>query len=222
MSEPAYEPAVEPAADPALDGSAAPEPGWAPSREEWDQFTGAVQSLAQLEQQRASVYQPQQQTDGTPRPDPWERPDTFQQDLDAYINARMAPVQQFQTDAQLAEAEERAMDILADHATREGEFDTKLARIRADSLLPTMQQRYGPGPKAAEAALEAAAREQREYEQAIYQAAVSRYTNQIATLSGAPGEPGSTYTVGVQSRTMPDYTKGGSVTSRFFGPNRET
>ena len=220
MSSIEVEPVVP--ADPAADPATEPVAPWAPSQEEWEQVTGAVGYLAQLAQQQAQVYQPQPMNGEQVRPDPWERPDSFQQDLDAYINQRMAPVQQFTQEAALSEAEERAMDILADFATRDGEFDKELARVRADHLLPQMQQRYGYGPKAAEAALEAAAVAQREYEQKVYADAIAKHTNQLATLSGAPGEPGSTYVQGVQQRTMPDYTKGGTVAQRFFGRNKET
>ena len=193
-------------------------PSWAgPSQDDWTQLSEAVGYLATLEQQRAQVYAPQQPGQQA-QIDPFA--DDFQTQLDRYIEQRLQPVHQFQTEAQLAEAEERANDILTDLATKDGEFDTKLARIRADHLLPAMQARYGNTPKAAEAALEAAAREQREYEQQMYQNAVARHTNHIATLAGSPAEPGSTYTVGVQTRTMPDYRNGGRVTDRFFGPER--
>ena len=93
--------------------------------------------------------------------------------------------------------------------------------MRAESLLPDMQRKYGATPQAAEAALEAAAHQQRAYEQQQRERYVAEHTNHISTLAGAPGEPGSSYTVGVQQRTMPDYKQGGSVASRFFGPNRE-
>ena len=93
--------------------------------------------------------------------------------------------------------------------------------MRAESLLPDMQRKYGATPQAAEAAIEAAAHQQRAYEQRQRERYVAEHTNHISTLAGAPGEPGSSYTVGVQQRTMPDYKQGGSVASRFFGPNRE-
>jgi len=92
--------------------------------------------------------------------------------------------------------------------------------LRADAFLPEMQQRYGMGVKAAEEALARAAAEQRQWEMQRDEYAVNRYTNQLSTLSGAPGEPGSTYTQGVQVHTVGDYTKGGTVTDKFFGPNR--
>lgn len=214
MSEPALEPQpVEPAAvEPAEPG----EPAWSPSQDDWQQLQGAVGYLAQLEQQRAQVYLPAQNQGEVPLPDPWERPDSYQDDLKRWGQSLVAPVREYQTQAQYAEAEERLHDMLSDFATRDGEFDVDLARIRVDRLFPQMQQRYGNGAKAAEAAAEAAAAEQRAYEQKLYEKSVAKYTNQLSTLSGAPGEPGSSYTQGVQQRTMPDYRQGGSVTNRFF------
>jgi hypothetical protein len=215
--DPGFVPAPpEPAGDVAPEPEAAP---WAPAQEEWERLQGAVSYLAQLEQQRAQVYQPQQNAADIPRPDPWERPDTFHEDLDRYIEAKTAPFREFQNDAQLSEGEERALDILGDLAATDGEFDKEMARLRADRLHPEMVQRFGPGPKAAEAALQEAARQQREFELRFRKQAVDQYTNQLATLAGAPGEPGSTYTQGVQERVMPNYREGGSVTARFFGNN---
>ena len=213
--EPIVEPDVDPAPDPAPDA----EPAWSgPSADEWGAVLSYVNAQAQREQQMAQLYGagPQQQ-EGPQRPDPWNRPDTFQDDLDAYIGARMAPVQQFTQEAALAEAEERAQDILGDLVAKHGEFDKEVAYARANVLLPQMVQRYGQGPKAAEAALEAAAQAQLAYETQVREKAIAQYTNQIKTLAGAPGEPGSTYQVGVQSRTIPDYRAGGSVTDRVFG-----
>jgi hypothetical protein len=216
--EPIVEPDVDPVSDPAPDA----EPAWSgPSQDEWGAVLGYINQQAERDQRMAQVYTGQPQPEGPQRPDPWNRPDTFQDDLDQYINARMAPVSQFTQEAALAEAEERAQDILTDLATRDGEFDKESAYARANVILPQMVQRYGPGPKAAEAALEAASKAQREYEQKVREQAIAQYTNQIKTLAGAPGEPGSTYQVGVQSRTIPNYREGGSVTDRIFRGQRD-
>jgi hypothetical protein len=188
---------------------------WAPSQDEWNQVTQAVTVLAQLEQQRAQVYQPQQQQQA--EFDPFDA-----NSVRNLVQNEMAPYQQFQVETQLAEAEEYALDILSNLASQHGDVNLELARLRADALLPAMNAQYGQTSRAAEAALERAYQEQKQYEEKQYSDAVSKYSNQIATLAGAPGEPGSTYTVGVQQRTMPDYRQGGRVTDRFFGANRET
>jgi hypothetical protein len=216
------EPAIEPVVEPTPEGEpTAPEtePAWSgPSQEEWGAVLGYVNQQAQREQQIGQLYGagPQAQ-DGPQRPDPWNRPDTFQEDLDAYINARMQPVSEFTQEARLAEAEERAQDILTDLVAKHGEFDKEVAYARANVILPQMVNRYGPGPKAAEAALEAAAQAQLEWERKRDEAAVGRYTNQIKTLAGAPGEPGSTYQVANQQRTIPDYRTGAKVSDVVFG-----
>jgi hypothetical protein len=113
----------------------------------------------------------------------------FRQELDQYINQKLSPYQSFQQDAILGEAEQRAQDILHDDAVRNGEFDTQTARLRADHLLPDMTAKYGPGPKAAEAALAAAAKEQRDYETGLREAAVTEYQNRLRGISSAPREP---------------------------------
>jgi len=206
MSEYESEPVVEqPLEEPA-------ETTWAPSQEEWGQLTQAVNYLAQLEQQRAQVYQPPQQD--YQDWDPYDR-----EQVRALFREEFQPYAQDREQARLGEAEELARDILTDLAKRDGEFDIDLARLRAEQHLPEMQQRYGFSQKAAEEALARAAEEQRQWELQRDGQAVNRYTNQIATLAGAPGEAGSTYTQGVQQRTMPDYRQGGTVTQRFFGGN---
>jgi len=211
VPEPGVEPAVEPAIEPA-------EPAWAPSQDEWQTVTNTLGAVADFVSRQQQVFQPQQPDNGVPPiPDPWNRPDTYAEDFQRYTQHALAPVQQFTQEAALAEAEERAQDILGDLIAKHGEFDKEVAYARANVLLPQMVQRYGQGPKAAEAALEAAAQAQLAYETQVREKAIAQYTNQIKTLAGAPGEPGSTYQVGVQSRTIPDYRAGGSVTDRVFG-----
>lgn len=205
---PPAEPVAEPPAEPAWTG---------PSQDEWGSVIGYVQAQQQREQQLAQMY-------GAPGTQQPEAPDLYD-DPDAWLehrlSQRLGPVEQFQREVSMEEANERAMDILGDLATRDGDFDKQVARLRAEELLPKFQQQYGNTPQAAEAALAAGAHQQREYEQAMRDKYVAEHTNHIATLAGAPGEPGSTFTTGVQQRTMPDYTQGGRVTDRFFGPRRE-
>ena len=215
--EPIQEPVVEPEAEPTAEPV---EPAWAPSQDEWQQISDAVGHLAQLEQQRAQVYQPQPGDQNQIDIDPFG--ENFGEQLRGVIRQELTPYQEFQQSVAIGEAEERAMDILSDLASKDGDFDKDVARLRAEQMLPEMTAKYGPGVKAAEAALEAAAQQQRAYEQKLYEQAVAKHTNHLATLSGAPGEPGTGYTVGVSQRTMPDYREGGSVTRRFFGPDRET
>jgi len=208
----------DPAPDPAPDASEAP---WAPSQDEWNQIAGAVGYLAELEQQRAQVYQPQQPGGEQPvEIDPFD-PQSIAEHVRQLVRAETAPLQQLHQQMTTDEGEERARDILTDDATANGEFDIEMARLRADRLLPQMNARMGRGTKAAEAALAQAAKDQRDYEAKRDQAAVERHMNQLKVLDGAPGEAGSTYAQGVQQRVMPDYREGGTVASRFFGGNAE-
>lgn len=110
------------------------------------------------------------------------------------IQGAVAPLQERAQNEVLSEAENRAIDILKDDAAQNGEFvggDTSLqiARGFAEQLLPQFQERYGFGPRAAEAALSASASLTRQWESGIGDAAVERYKNQLSTLSNAPAEP---------------------------------
>lgn len=192
---------------------------WAPSQDEWNQLSTAVSYLAGLEQQRAQVYQPQQAQQ--PTIDPFA--EDYATQIRGLVQSELQPYAEFQQSVREQEADERLNDMLHDEAAKGGEFDVELARMRMDRIAFELAPRYnGDLWAASEKAAELAAQQQRDYERSINDRAVSQYTNQLATLSGAPGEPGSTYTQGVQQRTMPDYTKGGSVANRFFGENRDS
>lgn len=194
MSEPAIEPAegiepVEPAED-----------AWTgPSQEEWQQTQAQLADAAAL----VEAVRSQQSGEGGPLS---EYDPEFRQALDQYIDQRLAPYSSFQQDAILGEAEQRAQDILHDLSVRDGEFDTATARLRADSLLPAMAEKYGPGPKAAEAALAAAASAQRDYEQQVRDAAVQQYQNQLRGIASAPREPAAN---GVPAATQHVTPQGG-------------
>ncbi len=206
------------APDPGFEPEPAPETPWAPSQDEWQEAIGAISYLAELEQRRSAVYQPQDE-EQVPELNPFEP--TFAEQLRGLIRQEVAPIAGRFQDMTVQEGEERARDILTDDASANGEFDIDLARMRANQLLPQFEQRMGSGRQAAEAALTEAANQQRAWEAKYAENAVNRHTNRLTTLAGAPGEPGSQYAVGVQQRVMPDYTKGGSVTQRFFGPDSD-
>jgi hypothetical protein len=158
------------------------EPAWSgPTEEQWLSTQAQLAEAAALVE---AVRAGQNQDGPLSGYDP-----EFRQELDQYINQKLSPYQSFQQDAILGEAEQRAQDILHDDAVRNGEFDTQTARLRADHLLPDMTAKYGPGPKAAEAALAAAAKEQRDYEKQMYDKAVDQYTNRMRGISTAPREP---------------------------------
>lgn len=203
------------AGDPAADGleppAAAPEQ-WAMSQEQFDELQGNLSFLMEQEQRRQQMFAPQQQQEPQ-GPSFYEDPDGW---LEHRLAERLAPLQEFQEEIKIQEGSERAKDMLSDLASRGGDFDHDLAMLRAEQILPQMKRQYGDTWQAAEKALEAAAEQQRKWEQARDQAAVQQHTNHITTLAGAPGEPGSTYG-GAQQRTMPNYRTGGSVTDNLLG-----
>lgn len=214
MSEPLIEPAVEPGAEPAA------EP-WSLSQDEWSQFqqqqqelSSAVSYLANLEQQRASVYQPQ--PGGQPAPDAWEDPDAW---FEAKLQDRLAPFQQTQQQVAVNQWQETIADIMEAEASERGDFDQDLADLYATRIYPEELQRAGGDQiRALEATVQKAAQLVRDRDRQRDEQAVARYTNQVSTLAGAPAEPGSAYSQGIEQRVVPDYRKGaGSVTERFFG-----
>lgn len=199
------------------------EPAWSVSQEDWQQTQEALQQLSEMVQQQPRLVYPgqdQQQQPQYPEYDPYD-PQSLLQFVRTGLQPDLAPLAQTHEEIVMGEAEERAMDILGDIKAKIGDFDLEDARLRADKFMPQMVAQYGAGPRAAEAALEKAAHEQFQKEQKWREAAVAQHTNQLATLSGAASEPGSTYTVGTQQRVIPDYRQGGTVTGRFFGPRAE-
>ncbi len=192
--------AFETTPDPGIDAGGGEPPddtdegGWGgPSQEEWEQTQQALQYFAELEQQRQAA----QQGDG-PKFDPWSENPTDQ--LRELIREEMAPLHQYSEQRQLTEAEEVAMDMIASMEAAEGEFlfqpskehpiaSPQLARALAEDFVPEAQERYGPGPRAAEAALGRAVKIVREIEQAIGEAYAARESNQLGTLFNAQRQP---------------------------------
>lgn len=215
------------APEPDMTGNTPPsEPAEAPfsiSPEQWAESQANQQAVLDW---IASQQQPQQPYEQGP-----QRPgiDLFADDAEDQIfglvqNAvqqAMSPYAEWQQSQQMTEAEDRAYDIIDDIVAREGEFASgELAHpmilARAESFYQEEAQRLGYGPQAAESAINRAAAEVRAYEKAVREAGIAQHTNQLATLSGQPGEPGSQYAVGTQTRVTPDYRAGGSVADHFF------
>lgn len=154
------------------------EEAWAgPSQEEWQQTQELIQA------QHEWISQQQQGQAERPAFDPYDD-ERFPQQLDQFIEQKLQPYQGFQQEVALREAEERAMDILNDIAKSGTEFDVADARIRADHLLAGMQERYGFGPRAAEAALQEAAKQQIEKERERNEAYHQRKINELQGLRG--------------------------------------
>lgn len=189
MSEVIHEPPA-PAAEPPA--AAEPVEEWTgPSREEWESQQAALGALIDhVSHQQAP--EPESQPQQRPRFDPFA--DDVEAQLDAYIDARLAPLQQYQQYEQQAEAEERAYDILDDISSRLGEIEQReiafpIIRAWADTKMPEMAQRYGFGPKAAEAALEASYSEFQQLFGAVGQTYTDRHINQLGRLGDLRAEP---------------------------------
>jgi hypothetical protein len=182
------------------------EPSWMPSQEEWQ----ATQERLQQFEQVLAPPQPQYQQ-GPQIPDPFS--ETYAQDFQAYTESLMAPYAEFQQQIQLAEAEERGMEILNQHASTLGDFDREMAWARANQLIG----QFGTDPRAAERALEQAARDTREYEKRVGEAYHQQQIEQIQTVAGAPrGLPAQVN--GAQTVTAGGYGNvPGAVERRFFG-----
>ena len=182
---------AEPVAEPA-------EPAWAgPSADEWGQVTQTLGYLADLAQQSQAPQEqeldPRYAALGDPFNDQFGP--TLAQELSA-IRQEMAQYRDFQQSQQLGEAEERALDIIEDDVSRNGEFmlgEKAFEGIRAlaNVFMSEESQRYGYGPKAAESALARAASEWRAYEKELAQKAIEQHMNQLTNLAGAGREPGA-------------------------------
>ena len=227
MTEMAPEPGPEQVG---LEGEPAPEeaPWQGPSQEEWAQTQQALQSLGPLAQQWQEMQEQQGETE---RPTVDQFSDEFMPQLDAYIEhkfeERVGPLQTFAEQQQEEEAEQRAMDIIADVATREGDFlftdkipgtemsSPDLARALADRFIFEESQRYGRGPQAAEQALVRAVKVVRTWEQSVGKAYHEREMNQIGTLAGARREPGAAGNAAGQQLVTPEGGDEMSVVQRF-------
>lgn len=181
------------------------EPAWTgPSQDEWQQTQEQLAQYAQM------LQPPQQNPEQQPlaAPDPFS--ESYQQDLEAYIDSRVAPFQQFQQQVQLAAAEERAMELLNQQASTVGEFDRGMAMARANQIM----YQNGGTP---ESALAQAAKETREYERRVGEQYHQQQIEQIQGVAGAPrhlppGTPaGQTVPVGSYGN-QPN-----AVTNRLFG-----
>lgn len=198
----------------------AAEPAWeGPTQDEWSQMTQAIGYLAQnLPQPEPEPQQPQ-----APQTtfDPFSDDPTGQ--LREIIRQELAPVAAYQQYEQQAEAEERAYDILDDISSRVGGVEIEnrdtvfpIMRAWADTKMPEMAQRHGWGPKAAEAALEAAYSDIQALLSAFGEGAVTRHMNQLHTLGGARQEPAA-YNGATQTTELPTGGDEMSVVHRWGG-----
>lgn len=219
MSDLEYGEPVAPEPGIAPEPEAPAEPAWSgPSQDEWNEYQEAVRFLAQAQQ---APPEPQHQEQPQTQAEIDFFADNAQEQLDAYIESKLAPYADYTQQAILSEAEERAHDILSDIVQREGEFlfegSLEKARGLANQYVPQMAAQYGYGPAAAEHALEQAAKDVREWEQAVGQAYHERQINQLSTLGGAPRQPGAAGTGGAQQFVIPGGGDELDVAARYAG-----
>jgi hypothetical protein len=197
------------------------EPVWGgPSQDEWGQVTNTLGYLAEYVQSQQAPPAEQQ----GPVLDPFD--DGFGDSLGSLIQQQVreaiSPITTWQEQQQASEAENRALDIIEDLVSREGElvggqdaYPQILAA--ADRFYAEESARYGAGLKAAESAITRAFKEQKEYEDRIGQSYTERHMNQLGTLSGAPRDVSAPGMPGTQRVVV---TPGGDemdVVTKFFG-----
>lgn len=168
------------------------------------------QLLAQWQQQQTAA------TTGEPEPgvtlDPFD--DSFgtslqqliRQELQQAVQPLAGRFEQQEAAAIHQEGEQRIIDAISDDVARNGEFvpgdkpehmeadrqARMVVRTLAEQMFPTYAERYGPGQRAGAFAIEKAAAQVRELLKAYGDSAISRHTNQVATLAGARSEPAGT------------------------------
>jgi hypothetical protein len=196
------------------------EPEGQPTEEAWsgvtqEQWEESQQTLAQANDALGYMYErlgpvidgPQQAQ--APQPmqiDPLD--DNFQGQLDRYLEEKIAPYAEYVQAQQFREGEARAQDILSDIKARDGDFvfdgSTDKARMLANEYIGEMNQQYpGQLAKAAEAAIEAAAKDVRAWEQEVKNAAIEQYRNELAGLSGVPRQQPAAGSNGTQQFAIP-------------------
>ena len=193
QATPDSQPALGGAPDPGPDPGTELEPGegFSVDPEDWEDTQAELRELRDWAAQQQAAQQGGQEQPLDPLAD------DFQAQLDRYVESKLQPYQGFQEQMLQGEADERALDIIKSITDEGGEFlmperSTQMARQLAEEFLPQASERYGFGPKAAEAALEAAVSAVREYEEEVGKAYYERQQNQLGSLYRAPQPtPGS-------------------------------
>jgi hypothetical protein len=205
-----FETPVEPVGEPAAEPVEPVEPAWSgPSQDEWQQTQNLIAYVAQ-------ALQPQEEPQQV---DPFA--EDFQQRLDQYLEQRLAPIQQVQQQAQYAQAEEQAMEILSGYAKDDPYLlpdSQEKARALANQYLPQTQQRYGYGPQAAEAALQMAHTAVRQWENQVGEAYHQRQLEQLGQLGQVRREPAAAGMNGQSSQMIAASGPGDerSVLNKYF------
>lgn len=177
------------------------------------QLQAAYAEQAQLLEQLAPVAEawqgmPQQQTDAQAPTMPSPFDENYEQKMTEFLeyrdNQRLGPYQEVMQQQRMEQLEGTARDMIHDVIQTKGELimpqyeegksglgpEDMILEI-AKSYSPGMVAQYGEGVRADEAAIEAAYDEVKGFQDALIAASDARAANQVATLRGAPREPGS-------------------------------
>jgi hypothetical protein len=221
--------------EPAAPAGEAAAESWALSQEDWSTFqqqqqelNQTVQMLAAIEAQRAQPYLQQQQgqPEGPLIPDPFNRPDTYEEDFARYIEHVTTPLQSRFEQLDRQQGDEQVLDVLHDLEREKGEFLAPdemraVAKQHAKDVYPQIAQRMGHTDQAGTEALVKGYEYAKQLEAKLAQAAVQRHTNSIQTLAGAPRQAGAQYSEGLQVRTVPNWREqpGMSIAQKLLAEN---
>lgn len=203
----------------------APEEPWQPSREEFEDLVAWRNEVMTAQQQYEAELAQQQEQQQQGAAIEWLDPES-QAQLDRYfeqkLEQKIAPIQQYQLERTQAEGYEHALDVIADIASREGEFLSEKSkdvafRLARDQFYPEAVQRFGVTPRANEYALEQGVKLVRALEKEAGASYYEREINQLRGLANAPREPGAAGTGAAQQHLVGGLGNvSNAVTNRFF------
>jgi hypothetical protein len=229
------------AAEPVVDDTpAAWMPPDTPEAREWidREFDARLTQWAnQFPQDQGDQQQPydgQQQVDAgnpfaTPLPDPLDEgfgpaldsrlmalAQFMQEGLQQVAQQAQAPFQAQQFQQAATEGTERAKDILADLAAREGDFNQEAAQQLWKVFSEPHVERYGMTSHAAELGLRDSAAFIRGIEKTAYERGREAYKNELDGLTGVRGEPGAGAFGGANgAQTLSDSQNPDEITRRY-------
>lgn len=184
-----------------MEAEAPAAPTWTgPTQEEWEQTQQALEYVSSLMQ---PTFPQREDAPQEIELDPLD--DGFRSQLDQWFDQKVAPYAEYVRAQQSQEGEQRSKDVLTDLASRDGDFDIDRAY---EVALARFREAAAVQPAAAswellEKTLGQAAQDQRTYDKKVAEAAVERYKNELAGLSGARSELPAGATNGSQQFTVP-------------------
>lgn len=168
-----------------------------------EEFSISPEEWAEAQETIALIREAMSQPEPQPEPEPQQGPrvpdpfsETYAQDLEAYVVAKnqeaTAPFQGFTEEARMAEAEERAMDIIDSFKADKGDLPeggAQIVRSLANEYIGEAVERHGQGPQAAEAALAKAYDTFQALRESDNKTYYESRMNELASLGKAPKEP---------------------------------